>query len=196
VEIVVITGPSRLDMDRWKLISKYLWLRTVPDDETETQCLAHWVKGHLIHDGAFTLKKVRDYSSIFMREFVGIILHEANPRSCPRGPDQPHYMADYSVGSGPAPLHGLIDLLVAVDKFTMWIEARPQAKICSKLMSPQIIKSIQLRMLKILRLFELQSQRRKYLLGLICATMKTRDIVSYIQIGSILMKIKEPRDHV
>jgi hypothetical protein len=71
-------------------------------------------------------------------------------------------------------LGGLTDLLVAVDKFTMWIEARPRAKICSKLMSPQIFKSIQLRMLKILRLFELQSQRRKNLLGLICATMKTR----------------------
>jgi hypothetical protein len=44
-------------------------------------------------------------------------------------------------------------------------------------------KSIQLRMLKILILFQLQCQRRKYLLGLICATM-------------ILLKIKEANDHL
>jgi hypothetical protein len=35
-------------------------------------------------------------------------------------------------------------------------------------------ESIQLRMLKILIIFQLQSQRRKYYMGLICATMKTR----------------------
>jgi hypothetical protein len=166
-------------MDQWKPISEYLPLRTVPDDETETQCLAHWVKGHLIHDGAFSLKKVRHYSSIFMRGFVGIILHEANPRSYPRGLDHPHYMADYCVGSGPfgalqESARGL-DRPACCGRQVHHVDrGKARAKICSKLMSPQIFKSIQLRMLKILRLFELQSQRRKNLLGLICATMKTR----------------------
>jgi hypothetical protein len=37
-------------MDWRKLISEYLWLATLPDDETETQCLARRAKGYLIHD--------------------------------------------------------------------------------------------------------------------------------------------------
>jgi hypothetical protein len=43
----------------------------------------------------------------------------------------------------------------------------------AKLMSPKFIKFIKLRMLMILIIFQLQSQRTKYFLGLIYATMKT-----------------------
>jgi hypothetical protein len=37
-------------MDWQKPISGYLWLRTILDDETETQRLTHWAKGYLIYD--------------------------------------------------------------------------------------------------------------------------------------------------
>jgi hypothetical protein len=65
------------------------------------------------------------------------LLREENSRSGPRAPDHPHYMAVCCVGPRSfgafkkAP-RGLTRLLVAVDKFTKWIESRPLAKIGSK----------------------------------------------------------------
>jgi hypothetical protein len=49
-EIVAITGPPNSNMDWQKPISEYLWVEKIPDDETETQRLAYWAKGYLIHD--------------------------------------------------------------------------------------------------------------------------------------------------
>jgi hypothetical protein len=49
-EIAAITGPPDSDTDRWKLISEYLRLRTIPDNKIKTRCLACRVKRYLIHD--------------------------------------------------------------------------------------------------------------------------------------------------
>jgi hypothetical protein len=64
-------------------------------------------------------------------------------------------------------------------------------------MSPQIIKSIQLCMLKILIRFQLQSQKKKIFGGMnLCNSENKTDVISCIRIGSLLLKINEPRDHV
>jgi hypothetical protein len=49
-EIAAITGQPDSNMDWQKLVSEYLWLRTMPDDEIETQRLPCWAKGYLIYD--------------------------------------------------------------------------------------------------------------------------------------------------
>jgi hypothetical protein len=49
-EIAAITGQPGSDTDGWKLISRYLWLRTMPDDEMETRHLAHRANGYIIHN--------------------------------------------------------------------------------------------------------------------------------------------------
>jgi hypothetical protein len=64
------------------------------------------------------------------------VLHEANPRSDPRAPGHPCHMLFAMWGLDllrpfkKAP-GGRTHLLVTVDKFTKWIEARPMAKIGS-----------------------------------------------------------------
>jgi hypothetical protein len=65
------------------------------------------------------------------------ILCKVDPRASPRTLNHPHHVAFRRVG--PRPLGalqesawGLTHLLVAVGKFTKWIEARPMAKIDSK----------------------------------------------------------------
>jgi hypothetical protein len=65
------------------------------------------------------------------------ILCSANPFASPSAPDNPHQLADRSLGLdlvGPlkkAP-EGYMHLLVAVNRFSKWIEARPITKIKSK----------------------------------------------------------------
>jgi hypothetical protein len=55
----------------------------------------------------------------------------------PGAPNDPHYLAICHMGIGPfgtlqEGAQGLTHLLIAVDKFTKWVEAKPQAKIGSK----------------------------------------------------------------
>jgi hypothetical protein len=50
VDIAAITRPLIPDADWQKLIFGYLRLSMIPDDETETWCLAHQANGYLIHD--------------------------------------------------------------------------------------------------------------------------------------------------
>jgi hypothetical protein len=50
MKIAAITEPPSSDTNRQKPISEYLRFRTILDDEIETQCLARWAKGYLIHD--------------------------------------------------------------------------------------------------------------------------------------------------
>jgi hypothetical protein len=49
-EIIAVVSLSDPDADWQKPISEYLRLGTIPDDETETQHLARWAKGYLIHN--------------------------------------------------------------------------------------------------------------------------------------------------
>jgi hypothetical protein len=49
-EIAAIVGPPNPNKDWRKPISKYLCLRTIPDDEIETRCLTRGAKGYLIHN--------------------------------------------------------------------------------------------------------------------------------------------------
>jgi hypothetical protein len=63
------------------------------------------------------------------------LLDKSTPR--PRAPNDPHHLAFHSMGFGPSgPFkkahRGLTHLLVAIDKFTKWVEAKPLAKIGSK----------------------------------------------------------------
>jgi hypothetical protein len=87
-EVATIVGLPSPDVDWQKLISEYLRCGTIPDDETETRCLAHRAKGYLIHNdscittapqasfsSASLLRKVRHYSSIFMRGSVDTMPH-------------------------------------------------------------------------------------------------------------------------
>jgi hypothetical protein len=48
--VAAVTEPSNFDLDGRKPISEYLWLRTIPNDETENQHLVCRAKGYLIHD--------------------------------------------------------------------------------------------------------------------------------------------------
>jgi hypothetical protein len=50
IEIMAITGLLDPNMNWWKLISEYLWLRMIPDDKIKTWRLVHWAKGYIIHD--------------------------------------------------------------------------------------------------------------------------------------------------
>jgi hypothetical protein len=47
--VTIVRQPSR-NVDCQRPISEYLWLGTIPDDETEIQRLACWAKGYLIHN--------------------------------------------------------------------------------------------------------------------------------------------------
>ena len=65
------------------------------------------------------------------------ILRQADASSRPRSPDDPHYVAVRGVGLDlVGPLQkaagGYIHLLVAIDKFSKWIEARPITNIRSE----------------------------------------------------------------
>jgi hypothetical protein len=60
------------------------------------------------------------------------ILCQASPYPIPRAPNDPHHLAIFGVGPGSlGPFKKapgvLTHLLVAVDKFTKWIEAKPLA---------------------------------------------------------------------
>jgi hypothetical protein len=65
------------------------------------------------------------------------VLREADPHSGRGAPDNPHYMAICHMGLGPpgtlpkVPM-GLTHLLVTIDKFTKWIDARPLVNIGPK----------------------------------------------------------------
>ena len=65
------------------------------------------------------------------------ILCQANPSSCSCSPDDPHHVAICGMGSRPRRPstksgRGYTHLLVAVDKFSKWIEARPITNIHSE----------------------------------------------------------------
>jgi hypothetical protein len=50
MELAVLTEPPNSNTDWWKLISMYLQLGAIPDNETGTRRLARRAKGYLIHD--------------------------------------------------------------------------------------------------------------------------------------------------
>jgi hypothetical protein len=49
-EVVAVVGPPSPEADWQKLITEYLRLGTIPDDETKTRRLTRRAKGYLIHD--------------------------------------------------------------------------------------------------------------------------------------------------
>jgi hypothetical protein len=74
---VVVTKSFSSDPGWQKLISEYLWLGAILDDETEmttTSCIA--VAQQVSSNDAYLSRKVRHYSSTFMMEFVDITLHQ------------------------------------------------------------------------------------------------------------------------
>jgi hypothetical protein len=92
-EIATIIGPSDLDADWQRPVSEYLRLRTIPDDETKTRCLAHWVKGYVIHNGELchrnTLSILQrcvptDGGKALLNIHEGIYGHHASSRSIVR----------------------------------------------------------------------------------------------------------------
>jgi hypothetical protein len=87
--MAVIVRPPSPKADWQKPIIKYLQIGTIPDDETKTQCLARRAMGYLIHNDELyqcsTLdilrwcipqRRARRCSSISMRGFAGITLHQ------------------------------------------------------------------------------------------------------------------------
>jgi hypothetical protein len=52
----VVTRPPSSNTNRQKLVSEYLRLRAIPDDEIKTRRLVRWAKVYLIHDGELYLR--------------------------------------------------------------------------------------------------------------------------------------------
>jgi hypothetical protein len=90
-EIGVVARPPDPDVDWQKLISKYLQLGTIPNDETKTRCLVCQAKGCLIHNDeqyhcstSSILQRcipLEEGKALFLDVHEGVYGHHASSRS-------------------------------------------------------------------------------------------------------------------